>query len=422
MAEPSKEPTSAEGQKPQAPKSATAKPAAAQKGPASVVKLRNAASRAVPKATVKRRHKFLGLSFVVMVLLPALLTIGYLWLRAEDRYASTTAFSVRTEDTGSALESFAGIPALGVSPMNTPDSDILYQFIQSQRMVEIIDQDVDLRSMFNVHHDQDPVFALDPSASLEDLVDYWSRIVSIIYEPDNGLMTLEVQAFNPQDAQRIGQAILEESSSLINELSQIARDDTIRLAQEELDKAAVRLKETRLELSRFRDIEQIVDPTADLAGQMGVIGALQQSLAEAMIRRDTLVGTTENPNDPRIVQADRTIEAIKARILDERENIGAAQVGAKENDPLSRIVGEYEGLLVDREFAEKSYLAALASYDSAVAEARRQSRYLAVHIQPTQAESAIYPRRVTLTILVSVMAFLIWTLFVLVAYSIRDRR
>ena len=77
---------------------------------------------------------------------------------------------------------------------------------------------------------------------------------------------------------------------------------------------------------------------------------------------------------------------------------------------------------MDREFAEEAYRAALAAFDQAQAEARRKSRYLAAHIRPTLAETSEYPRRLTLVAIVAFFAMGLWTLGVLVYYSIRDRR
>jgi capsular polysaccharide transport system permease protein len=389
--------------------------------PASVVNLKEIPKRGPAIARAQRRHRLLAGSFALAVLIPALCTIAYMFLWAEPRFASTSAFSVRKEEATGGADLISGIPGLGITGGNTPDSDILFQFMQSQQLVELIDDKLNLRALYGAHHKEDPVFAVDPDASIERLVDYWRRIVALTYEPDKGLITVEVSAFDAEQARAINEAVLAESSALIDRLSQIARDDTIRLAKQELDEASEKLKETRLELAKFRNIEQIVDPTADVAGQMGLISALQQSLAEAMIRRDELVGTTEVENDPRLIQADRRIDAIRNRIIEERAKVGADQAGAS-GDPLSRVVGDYEGLLVDREFAEKSYLASMAAYDGAVAEARRKSRYLAVHIEPTLAQTAVYPRRLTTSAVVITFLLLAWALFMLIVYSIRDRR
>lgn len=82
---------------------------------------------------------------------------------------------------------------------------------------------------------------------------------------------------------------------------------------------------------------------------------MQQELAAELINRDTLIGTTTRADDPRIERADRKIASIRERIQEERAKVGSDQATA---------VGAYEELLVDRQFAEQSYTAALAAYDA----------------------------------------------------------
>ena len=84
--------------------------------------------------------------------------------------------------------------------------------------------------------------------------------------------------------------------------------------------------------------------------------------------------------------------------------------GSDDENAFATLIGQYESLAVDREFAEQSYLSALATLDQALAEAQRQSRYLAVHITPTLAETAVYPQRILIILLTSVFGFLIWAL------------
>ena len=58
----------------------------------------------------------------------------------------------------------------------------------------------------------------------------------------------------------------------------------------------------------------------------------------------------------------------------------------------------------------------------AQAEARRQTRYLAAHIEPTRAEQAEFPKRFLLLSLGAMIALLVWAMSVLILYSLRDRR
>ena len=306
-----------------------------------------------------------------------------------------------------------------ISGASSSDTDILYAFLLSQEMVEGADAALDLRAIYS-QPAGDPVFTFDPDQPVEDLIDYWEDMVAVAYDPATGLIEVEARAFAAEDAQAISTEIEVQSAALIDRLSKIARDDAIRFAKEELDSAAARLKETRLKLTAFRDQTQIVDPTAALEARGGVLMALEQQLAEALIENDLLIGVTRS-EDPRLDQLSRRIEAIEARIVAEREKIGRGE-GVQGGQVLTDIVGDYEGLLVDREFAEQAYIAALSTYDTALAEARRQSRYLAVHIQPTLAASPEYPDRMVLSMLVAAFLGLAWSIMVLFFYSLRDRQ
>lgn len=377
------------------------------------------APRLAQPARLKRRHWSVFVSFLLGVALPVALVAWYLWERAADQYASTVAFSVRTEESSSALELLGGITALSGS--SSSDTDILYEFLQSQELVSAIDAEVDLRRIWAGTPD-DPVFAFDPDGTIEDLVRHWSRMVRIYYDDGAGLIEVRVLAFDPQDAQRVAQTLFERSSDMINALSAIAREDAIRYAREELEVAVDRLKTAREAVTTFRNANQLVDPSVDLQTQAGLLGNLEGQLADALIEYDLLTLSTRS-NDPRVTQADRRIEVIRDRISAERQKLGLAGGGqGEEADVYANLFGEYERLVVDREFAEQSYTTALASFDGAQAEARRQSRYLAAYVQPTLAESPRYPEREVLLALAAVLILLVWSTLVLVVYALKDRR
>jgi capsular polysaccharide transport system permease protein len=376
-------------------------------------------------AYMRRRHWGVIASFFVMVLIPIAVSGWYLWERATDRYISTAAFSVRTEETGSAFEMLGGIVDLGSS--GSEDNDILYDFIQSQEMVALIDSEIDLRAVWaKADPAIDPVFAYHPPGTIEDMVTYWNRMVTIYRDTSTGLMYLQVQAFTPEDAHQIAQLIYDESSLVINRLSDIAQEDSTRFARDELTASVERLKEARAAVTLFRNRHQIINPASDMQSQIGILSSLQAELASTLIDLDILRPTTAD-NDPRVVQAERRIEVIEARIEEERAKFGMGSDGS--NAPATEggqgyaeLVGEYEGLIVDLQFAEQSYAAARAAFEIAMSETRKKSRYIAAHVQPTVAERAEYPERFIRLALVALFSFLTWALVVLIAYAIKDRR
>lgn len=369
-------------------------------------------------ARLQTRHWVVFISFLVCVIGTVVVSAWYLWMQASDRYVSAAGFSVRTEEVGSALGLLGTVA--GLSNSSSSDTDILYRFIQSQELVRTVDDAVDLRTLWaKGNPKRDPIYSYHPPGNIEELTKYWSRMVKVYNDSGTGLIDLEVRAFTPQDAQMIAQIIYDQSSLMINRLSAIAREDATRYAREELGTAVERLKKTRAAVTRFRNENQIVSPDSTLQIQTGLLSSLEMQLAEALIEAD-LLRPTAQASDPRLAQAERRREVIENRIQDERDKLGLS--GEASGNAFADLVGEFERLTVDREFAEQSYTAALASYDAALAESRRQSRYLAAHVQPTLAESAAYPDRRFSLGLVALFSFLVWSIAVLVGYSLKDRR
>lgn len=362
---------------------------------------------------MRARHWGLAFVFLVLVALPLAVVGAYLWTRSVDQYASVVGFTVRQEDGASNLLPTELTGLLGGSS-GSSDTDILYEFIQSQSLVAGIDRALDLRGLYAAPHGTDPVFALGPDASIEDLTEYWQRMVRLSYDQSTGLMELRVLAFDAASAQAVAQAIVDESQRLINDLNATARSDTLRYAEEDLAAAEQRLRDAREALVLFRTRTQIVDPETDAEGQTSLINILQQQLAQALIDYDLLLQTT-SASDPRVTQAISRIEAIRSRIEEERE---ASVTG----EDYPRLLADYESLVVDREFAEESYRAARAALDQARAAASRQTRYLAAYVPPTLPQTAEYPRRLMLFGLAALFLFLSWAILTLIYYSIRDTR
>ncbi len=373
-----------------------------------------------PAAQMRERHLGVLLSLGLMVFLPLMVVGWYMSTRAVDQYASTAGFTVRSEEgvTGAVL---SGIAASLSGGSTQTDTDILYEFIQSQSLVNSIDDKFDLRALYSVYRDKDPIFSLDPEATAEDLLEYWSRIVSVSYDQSSGLMEMRVQAFEAKTPQMIAQAVLAESQALINALNAQARADKLRYGEIDLEEARQRLRAAREALILFRTRTQIVDPETDLQGRLGVVNSLQQQLAEALIEQDLLREQT-NANDPRVLQVSRKIDVIRDRISEERASVSSGDASMVGGEAYPELLAEYEGLEADRQFTEETYRAALVAYDVAKANASRQSRYLASYIQPTLPQTAEYPKRWLTFGLACLFLMLVWSVVVLIYYSIRDSK
>ena len=366
-------------------------------------------------AKLRRRHKGAALSFLILVILPVMAAGFYLYYRALDQYASHVGFAVRSEEAAPAFELLGGIAEVPTGASS--DADILYKFVSSQQLVSAVHAQLDLASIWT--RDDDEIFSLGADTSIEALMSHWSRKVAVSFDSGTGLTEIRVLAFTPQDAQSIASAIQVESGRMINALSDTARADAMSYASQDLSRAEARLVEARSALSTFRTQNQLVDPTTDLKGQLGVLSNLQGQLAEAMIETDML-RNSPRAGGFRTQESENRVETIRAMIAAERTRIAAGN-GA-ETKGYASLVGDYERLAVEVEFAQSAYLSALSIHEKARAEAQRKTRYLAAYIEPTLAQTPQYPQRVTWLMLVTLASLGLWALLSLVFYGVRDRR
>ena len=167
-------------------------------------------------ARVRPRHYGILASFVILVLVPFALCVFYLFVVADDQYASRVGFAVRSEEISSAQDLLGGISS-SLSGASSSDTDIRYEFIQSQNLVERVNADLDLVTMYTVPS-FDPVFAYHPTGQIEDLAEYWKRMVQVSYDSNTGLIALRVNAFRAEDAHAIAERIVAESTRLIKDL------------------------------------------------------------------------------------------------------------------------------------------------------------------------------------------------------------
>lgn len=373
------------------------------------------------------RRKILALSFALMVLLPSLLGATYFLLIASDRYSSTIGFSVRGMDGSSAGGDFLGaLTGLASVGTTTTDSFILMDYLEGRNVVERLSKDESILSHFS-EDNVDFIYRLNQNWPIEELVRYWQSMITTSYDNTSSIIEVEVQAFSPEMTERIASRVLSYGSELVNTLSQNARRDAVKFAEEEVRRAELRLKMIRMRMKDFRSAESSIDPTKNAEVQIELIAGLEKQLLDTRSRLATLVGTIDE-SSPTIRQLRKQEEVLIKQILNKRDEISGrnptplqqATEGADRLSSLSALLANYEELVVEQEFAQQAYTAALAGLERSRAEADRQQRYLAVFKPPSKPQEAIYPRRLINSLILFLGLLAIWALVTVIAYSIRD--
>lgn len=368
-----------------------------------------------PVGPDRRARPFLFLSFLAAVLIPLAGIAMYLAWYATPQFEAVAAFSVRQEEAPGATATTGGFN--GFMATGAPDAEVLYDFLSSGDLVATLEEAVNLRARYGRARPQDRVFRLPPNATIEDLARYWRRMTALSLDTGTGLIEMRVRAFTAPDAEAIAVAALGAADVLVNRLSDLAHEDSLAHAAGEVAGAEQRLEAARAALLAFREATQIVDPQADLSGQMGLLESLQAELADELIRSD-LLAMGASTDGPRLAQSRRRIAVIENRIAEERAKLS----GGTRPGGYAMAFDTYERLSADVAFAEETYTAARTAEVTARAEARRQSRYLAVHIRPGRAERATEPDALKILGLAALFLVLAWGLAALVVASLRDRR
>lgn len=365
----------------------------------------------------EKRRRILAASFLICVLIPALLGAFYYAVLASDRYVSGAGFAVRGMDGGIGGDLIGAVTGLASTGSTTSDSYILLKFLKSRDLIEKLEADFPLREHYGADS-IDFLSRLDPARDIEHVVEYWASRIHTAFDSTSGIVTFEVEAFTPEDAERVATLVLSYGRELVNDLSSLARRDAVAYATSEVERAETRLRLALDALRAFRETERSIDPAGAARIQLELIGGLERQLAEIRARIAALEGSVAS-DAPSLRSLVRQAEALESQIAAQRSEIGVNEDGSA-GTALTGQLAAYETLEIERNFAQQTYASALSSLEKARVEADRQQRYLAVYSAPAVPQYPLYPRRALNTFLLFGVLTLVWGIGVLIVYAVRD--
>jgi capsular polysaccharide transport system permease protein len=180
----------------------------------------------------------------LFVFLPTLAAGVYYFGIAADRYMSEADFIVRT-DTPNGATGLLGtlLQSTGLS-RSTDDTFSVNAFMQSRDAARLLEQHDHLRDVFD-RPEADFVTRFPnrlTGSSFEKLYQHYLDYVDVTYDSVTGVTRLRVEAYRPQDAQRIADALLSYSEDLVNQLNARAEQDSLEVARHEVQLAEANLE------------------------------------------------------------------------------------------------------------------------------------------------------------------------------------
>ena len=355
-----------------------------------------------------------GKIFACVVLLPTVAVFLYYLLWASPMYVSQTRFAIRSADSsGGGLDIASAL--LRSSSSTGADAHIVVEYIQSLDIIHDIDKElgVDLHFSDKGH---DVFSRLTNNPTQDEQLRYWKWAVIPALDQDTGIIILETKAYSPEMAQKIAAAVLARSEALVNTMNLRAREDAVSLAQSEVQRAEARVRKAQEAMRNFRDAHTLLDPRVTAAGLQGVVTELE---GEAVKLRAQLAEAQSfmRSSAPATKALQTRLKAVESQLDQEKQRLAGLR---SQEGNLNAVVGEYEDLTIEAEFAQKQLVTAMSALESARVHEVAKSRYVVAFQQPTLPDESLYPRPFLFTAYVFVGALLLLGLGSLITASIRE--
>ena len=343
-------------------------------------------------------------SFVILFVVPSIVSAAYFGFVASSQYVSTAKFVVQGGEPVKvdAFTVATGLPSLTA----VQDTQVVTNYIESPSLVEKLEQRVDLRKLYG-NESIDWFSRFDASKAPEKLAKYWQSKVDVAVQLPGGIVTFDVRAFTAADALRIADAVLASAEDLVNDINRRMMEDNVAAYRAEFERAAERLGKARVALEAGRNTTGLLDP-----GQAAIsLGTLLTNL-----RGDLLSLQQDYDSKRKSIGADAPqmlAMATRMKIMSDQikqlEAQMTGQVGpAGHSGVLSELMTRFAGLEVEQRIAEQQYTSAAATLELARASAERQLVYLKTFLRPSLPQEARYPKRILTIFSVIVGSFVAW--------------
>ncbi|MDS4016560.1 MAG: hypothetical protein RKP46_19695, partial [Candidatus Accumulibacter sp.] len=316
-----------------------------------------------------RFARFVTATFFLCVLLPTLSFLAYLLLWASPQYVAEVRMIVRSTEKADAiaeglsiLKKFTGKDASSSSQ----DGQIIISYIKSRAVIEDVGGRELLAKVFG-RSDIDYWSRLPADASYEKIEKYWQNRVSASINTVSNIITMRAKGYSPEDAKLLAQKVLDKSEALINRMADRSRQDALRRAATEVDRAAEELAKQRQAVLDFRNRAGTIDPLDEVKEISTVVFNLTLQKIELEAQSAAVAGSidrnsvTERQRRGQIEAISKQIDDLKAKLTNSESLAIAAEK-----------IRQYEQVKLRSEFAERIYEISKKEYETARQNLERQ--------------------------------------------------
>lgn len=366
---------------------------------------------------MKKRNPIINTKtlFILLVLLPTILSIVYYVAICTKRYVSESTISIRSPESNSTdlLQSLTGLPSSSGSGSVLSDSFAIEKLIFSQDMLNKLPDEISLSNLYS-KPEIDTLSRLKSNFK-EDRLDYWKSRVSLSIDPMSNLAVLKTEAYTPDEAIAINEFLIQSSEEYVNELSTRLKGDATTKSIEEAEIAKERLRKVSLEMSKFLEDSGKITFEESIASQASLISGLEAELAQKQTELSAKTAYLR-PDSNSLIVLKGEIQALQSQIRKQQSSLERGSSSKRTTEELAA----YNKLLLEKKFAEEAYAAAQATLEKTRIDASTQQRYLIRITEPTLADEATEPNVLVSILTIFFIAFFIWAILSLAIATIKE--
>ncbi|AEI35684.1 sugar ABC transporter [Francisella salina] len=329
-------------------------------------------------------------SFFSFVVLPTLVIAMYYIVLASPRYESQAIVSLRQNNTAPMVDTSLSSILGGGGSDTSANSYLLIDYILSPQMLDKLQADLNIKAMYQ-NPKVDFFSRLSHNADQIDFLDYYNKMVFLSYNQQSNAITINVQGYTAEQAQKVLDTITKDSQEIIDHISHTLAENRMKFNKEQLDIIKTKAMKAQDALVEFQNSRGIVDPEGSVSTKASVIGSLQGQLTAAETQLTNLKSYL-SPNSSEVKATEQQIIALKKQIDKEKADFLAEDKDNKKQSQLDDMVSNYTWLKLNAEFAMTEYQSALQSFETAKLDSQNQQSYLVDVVKPTLPDSAKYPR------------------------------
>lgn len=341
------------------------------------------------------------------------IAVLYFGLIASDRYVSRAQIVIKQADQIKMLPD--ALSMLGLGGSNHEDVLLVQDYLNSPDLLAKLDKELGLKAHYQSHN-VDYFSRLSGDVSQEDFLKYYREHLSLRLDDISGVLTVELQAFDPDYGQRVVSLMLKESEGFINKLGHQVALEQLAFVEKEVDRAYQRVQDEKAKVLDFQNKHNLISPESTSTARMGVVSQIEGELASQQAQLKQLQSYMRD-TAPAVISVKARTKALTEQLAQEK-----ARLTGTDQDAMNEVTARYMDVQTQATLAADLYKSGLISLEQARVEAYRKLKHLLVVSQPSLAQDAEYPRRLYNLATIGVLLCLMYGLIVMGLATLREHQ